>query len=212
MEESTYSPELENYLQRVQENAPSIPAERKKYLDQLAEYIRITRSAGNDANLIFICTHNSRRSHLSQIFAAIAADHFGLDHVKTYSGGTEATAMNPRVVQALERAGFKIRPDGGSDSNPVYSVQFAPEKEPLLVFSKTYDDPANPSRDFAAVMTCSDAEENCPFIPGATARLSVKYEDPKVADGTSYESERYDERTQQIAEEMFYAMKKASHG
>ncbi len=212
MKESTYFPVLTDYLNRVQENALSIPADRKIYLDQLAEYIQHTRSAGKEASLIFICTHNSRRSHLSQIFAAIAADHFGLEHVKTFSGGTEATAMNPRVVQALERAGFKISPDGGSDSNPVYSVQFGPEKEPLLVFSKIYDDPSNPSENFAAVMTCSDAEENCPLIPGAAARLSVKYEDPKVADGTSYESEKYDERTQQIAEEMFYAMKKASNG
>ncbi|MCA6079052.1 protein-tyrosine-phosphatase [Fulvivirga sedimenti] len=199
-----FYPDLDSYWKKVQMNISGIPDERKGHLDELVRYIQ--NSDHKDCHLVFICTHNSRRSHLSQLFAQLAAYDSGLNYIHTYSGGTEATALNPRVVQALERAGFRIKPSGGTASNPVYAIHYNDLDEPISVFSKTYDDPSNPPDDFAAVMTCSDAEENCPYIPGTSARISVKYEDPKVADGTPYETERYDERTFQIACEMYYVM------
>lgn len=197
-----FHPELQLYVERILPEKDRISEERKQRLERIAEYIAEKGSRGEDVRLVFICTHNSRRSHFGQIWAAAAAAWYGIDGIYTYSGGTEATAFNPRAVAAAERAGFKINNPGGD--NPRYEVSFAENGPALLCFSKVYDDPFNPQRGFAAVMTCSDADENCPFIPGAELRAPVTYEDPKAADDTPAETARYDERCRQIATEMFY--------
>lgn len=198
-------PKLTSYIDGLIQEAEVIPNERKVQLNKLAHYIRQKRDEGVPAALNFICTHNSRRSHISQIWAATAAHYFQLDFVATYSGGTEATAFNPRAVRAMEHAGFRV--EHASGDNPHYQVSFAKNVPALECFSKTYDDPVNPHKDFAAIMTCSDADENCPFIPGVEMRLPLTYDDPKAADGTAQETERYDERVRQIGRELFYAMK-----
>jgi arsenate reductase len=156
--------------------------------------------------MTFICTHNSRRSHFGQVWAAVAAAHFGLENITTFSGGTEATAFNPRAVAALERAGFSIENPGGD--NPKYKVRFGEAADALTCFSKKYDDASNPQKGFVAVMTCSDADRNCPIVPGAVARFATPYVDPKEADNTPQETARYDERCKQIATEMLYLMGK----
>lgn len=182
----------------------SISPPRKKDLEKVSDYIRSSLEKGKTAKLNFICTHNSRRSHLAQIWTSVASTYYGLDGIETYSGGTEATALNPRAVAALERCGFKIENPGGE--NPKYKIHFSEDSEPLICFSKTFDDPFNPDSGFAAIMTCSDADENCPFVPGAEFRKPITYRDPKESDGTDRETEIYDERCKQIASEMFYLM------
>lgn len=187
--------------------ATLIPEDRKKLLNQLTNYLVQKLAENQPIALNFICTHNSRRSHLGQIWAATAAAYFGLTAITTYSGGTESTAFNPRAVAALERAGFQIEDPGGE--NPHYRVHYASNTPPLVCFSKTYDDPVNPQSQFAAIMTCSDADENCPFIPGAELRLPLTYEDPKIADDTPAEAALYDERLRQIGREILYAFQGA---
>ncbi len=194
--------ELTTYLSELENAFAEIPDTRKELLGEVATYIDQKLSNGDTVKLNFICTHNSRRSHLAQIWTATAAAHFGVDHIETYSGGTEATAFNPRAASALERAGFRIENPGGD--NPEYRVHYSDSHLPLIAFSKTFDYPSNPHSGFAAIMTCSDADENCPFIPGAEYRASVNYIDPKVSDGTDEEAATYDERCRQIAAEMFY--------
>lgn len=194
-------PPLRTTIRKLQTEAGDIPPTRKAQLQKLADYLK--SKAGGPVHLNFICTHNSRRSHLGMIWAAVAARLFGLVNVITYSGGTEATAFNPRAVAALERAGFRIDNPGGD--NPPYRVHFADDRPPLVCFSKRYDDPVNPAEAFVAVMTCSDADENCPLIPGAELRLTLTYEDPKTADDTPAEAARYDERVAQIGRELLYA-------
>ena len=76
-----------------------------------------------------------------------------------------------------------------------------------VMFSKGYDDPANPSEEFIAVMVCSDADEACPFIPGAATRFSIPYQDPKAYDETKSESVEYDKSCLKIAAELFYLFK-----
>lgn len=201
-------PTLQAYIKSLSEEANQIPEARKAILVRLAGYIRKKREAGEPVALNFICTHNSRRSHLGQIWAATAAAYWGLDDISTYSGGTEATAFNPRAVAAMERAGFRIEYPGGG-SNPHYRVSFSPDLPAFECFSKTYDDPRNPHEGFAAIMTCSDADENCPFIPGVELRLPLTYDDPKEADDTPEETARYDERVRQIGIEIFYAFQLA---
>lgn len=195
-------PQLQLYIQQLQDEAGLIPETRKAQLEKLASYL--SNEHEQEFLLNFICTHNSRRSHISQIWAATAAYYYGLMSVKTFSGGTEATAFNPRAVAAMERAGFKVKNPGGE--NPHYEVTFADDAAGLLCFSKIFDDAINPQRGFAAIMTCSQADEGCPFIPGASWRLALTYDDPKEADDTPEEQSRYDERVQQIGREIFYAL------
>lgn len=196
-------------LASLQVDLEAIPAERKAALDRIATFVRERRSAGAPVRLTFICTGNSRRSHLAQVWAATVAHHLGIDGVETYSGGTEPSAVNPRTVAALRRAGFTVEPTPSAADNPHYQVRFAPDAPPIEAFSKRFDDPANPSADFVAIMTCSEADRGCPFVPGAALRISLPYEDPKVADDTPEEAARYDERSQQIAAEMLWLFSRA---
>ncbi len=195
---------LDQYIKNIEKDIADISVSRKEKLDRISDYIRLAGKAGNEANLTFICTHNSRRSHLCQIWAATAVHYYGYEHVRTFSGGTEATAFNPRAVAAVKRAGFRVEEPGGE--SPRYKVWFDEDREPMTCFSKTFDDPYNPQENFAAIMTCSDADRNCPNVPGASFRASIPYVDPKEADDTPDEAQTYDERCRQIATEMFYLM------
>ncbi|MEQ8418109.1 MAG: protein-tyrosine-phosphatase [Imperialibacter sp.] len=193
-------PKLEAYRQALP--LTQIPEQRKAVLQTLIDYVQTKKEGQQEAKLNFICTHNSRRSQFSQIWAQTAADYYGVD-VQTYSGGVEVTAFNERAVAAIERAGFQVtRKEKGG--NPVFFIFYSEDGEPITAFSKLYDDPANATTNFSAVMTCSHAEENCPYIPGTEARIPVMYDDPKAFDGTALETAKYDERCQQIAAEMFY--------
>jgi protein-tyrosine-phosphatase len=194
---------LEVYIEQRLAESTEITQDRKEQLDDLSRYIKSELNSGQTVRLTFICTHNSRRSHLAQIWSAVAASHFGAAGVETFSGGTEATAMNSRIVGTLERAGFTVTTDQERE-NPVYQVVFDKRTAAMRCFSKKYDDRSNPSRDFCAVMTCSDADENCPVIPGTRKRVAIPYEDPKVSDGSADEQRVYDERCAQIAREMLY--------
>jgi arsenate reductase len=188
----------------------TINTERKAVLEILAAHIRQKQAVGVPLKLIFICTHNSRRSHFGQVWAQIAAHHYGVAPVDCFSGGTETTACDTRTVAALERAGIEVHRITESE-NPVYLFRYADGVNPIAAFSKVYDQAPNPRQGFAAVMTCSQAEENCPFIPGAEKRFSVMYDDPKASDGTPEETTLYDARCRQIAQEMLYVFYLVKH-
>lgn len=203
---SSLYPVLLQYLHERATEFDSIPDERKSDLGKVADFIRERLSRSEPAQLTFICTHNSRRSHLSQIWAQVAAEYYGLDGVETFSGGTEATAFNPRAVAAMERCGLTITADDPAATNPNYSVFTADASKPQVCFSKVYDAPPNPTMGYCAVMTCSQADDACPLVMGCDLRIPIRYEDPKVADDTEFEAQRYDERSAQICSEMLYMM------
>lgn len=203
-------PALEEYVAARVAEFDQIDAERRAALRAVAAYVLKCRLAKETARLNFICTHNSRRSHLSQVFATVGARHFGIERVETFSGGTEATAFNPRAIAALRRAGLKIERTTG-EQNPVYHVRTGPECTPLTCFSKIYNQAPNPSSDFCAVMTCDDADEKCPLVQGATERVAVTYVDPKVSDDTDKEAATYDARARQIAREMLFVFSEVAN-
>jgi len=182
-----------------------IPEDRRRELEKISDFIRSKTTAGETASAIFICTHNSRRSHLSQVWAQTAATYYGVTGFKSFSGGVEVTACNERTVTALKRAGFEVT-DSTGGMNPVYLVKYSEKAEPIRSFSKLYTDHTNPHGKFVAVMTCDHADANCPLVQGASLRAPIHYTDPKVADGTPAEAATYDERSRQIAREMFYMM------
>jgi arsenate reductase len=187
----------------------SISAERKAVLNSLIDFIHAKVEKKEDVLLNFICTHNSRRSHLSQIWAQVMAAHFGIPNVFTYSGGTEATAMFPKVGETLAAQGLEIL-SLSEGKNPVYAIKYAKNTHPIIAFSKAYDHSFNPTSNFAAIMTCSQADEGCPFIAGAEKRVPLTFDDPKAFDGTSQQTEKYKERSVQIATELLYVFSKVN--
>lgn len=201
--------ELRDYCQSLQAEFAQIDASRQETLQALAQYIRMQRQAGQVVNLTFICTHNSRRSQLGQVWAKIASLYVGFAdaEVQTYSGGTSATACNPRTVAALQRAGVPVGvlSDNQNPENPTYEVRLGEGLQPFVLFSKRYDDAFNPQTAFGAVLVCSQADETCPIVRGAAARIYHGYEDPKRADGTAEEQATYDATCRLIAREVLYA-------
>lgn len=193
--------EINNSVEKL--NNIEISTERKDILQPMIDYIQSKVNCNKDINLNFICTHNSRRSHLSQIWAQTAAYNFGIKNVYCYSGGTEATAMFPMVGKTLEKQGFQITKIAETE-NPIYSIKYAKNAYPVIAFSKKYDDEFNPKGEFAALMTCDHADENCPYIFGCEARIPVRYNDPKAFDNTPQQEEKYLERSNEIASEMLY--------
>lgn len=197
-------PKLDAYLEGREASWRDIPEARRRTLARVAEFVRAQASYDRAAELLFVCTHNSRRSHMGQLWAQAAATRAGHLHVKTYSGGTEATALNPRAAAALQRAGFEIHAPPGEPENPRYQVGYAAGAPPMEAFSKTIEQPPNPTEGFVAIMTCSEADVACPTVLGAALRVALPYEDPKASDGTAQEAATYDLRASQIATEMAY--------
>ena len=180
---------------------------RKDTLNTLIDFIQSKIDVQEAIRINFICTHNSRRSHLSQIWAQTMASYFKIENVSCYSGGTEASALFPMVIQTLKQQGFQIQ-KLSEGSNPVFAIKFSKNELPIIGFSKKLDDDFNPKSKFAAVMTCNSANEACPFVPGAETRIPITFEDPKLFDGTPQQDEKYYERSLQIASEMYYVFSK----
>lgn len=194
-------PKIQNVIDSF--SFESIPAERKNILQPLVDYIQDKVNSHELIRLNLICTHNSRRSHLSQVWAQTAASFYAIKNVFCYSGGTVATALFPMVAKTLENQGFKITIISEGE-NPLYSIKYAQNEHPIIGFSKTYDDDFNPQSDFAAILTCSQADVGCPFIAGAERRIPITFDDPKAFDNTPQQAQKYEERSVQIATEMFY--------
>jgi arsenate reductase len=192
-------PTLQETIQRL--SSQSLSDERKDVLRPLIEYIQSKLDAKEEIRLNFICTHNSRRSQFAQLWAHAAA-HFHNIPAHCFSGGVEVTAFNERAVRTIQSQGFLVEKEG--ERNPIYQVKVSEDAPALPMFSKLYDDSIHPTTGFAAVMTCSHADENCPFIPGAEKRIPVRYDDPKAFDDTPLEQEKYAERSLEIGAEMWY--------
>lgn len=192
---------LNNTINQISEM--KISEERKEILKPLINFIQGKVASQSEIRLNFICTHNSRRSHLGQIWAQTLAYHFGIKNIACYSGGTEETAMFPKVGEALQNQGFEIE-KLAETNNPIYAFKFDESELPIIAFSKKYDANFNPKSGFAAIITCSSADEGCPFVFGSELRIAVRYDDPKAYDGTDLMNVKYEERSLEIASEMFY--------
>lgn len=202
---SSLFPNLLSVCDQLASEVDLIPQDRKSLLLKLTKYLHQSYSKSHIPKLTSICTHNSRRSHILQLWVAIAADYYNLPKIDTYSGGTEATAFNPSAVQALERIGLEISaPD--NTLNPIYNVRWNAEMPPYQAFSKHYADPPNPSSGFAAILVCTQADESCPTVFGSAFRLALPYDDPKAFDGTPQAPLKYDERVLQIGREILFSL------
>lgn len=201
------TPSIKVYCDSLIKDFSKIPIQRKEILEKISQYIAKKNTLNKPINLVYICTHNSRRSHFGQVWAHVASKYYGIANVNTYSGGTEATAFNTNAINALKRVGFDVKAIN-IEKNSTFHISFDEKENPIVCISKVYDDPKNPQSEFAAIMTCSDAEENCPFIPGVELRIGTTYDDPKEFDNTPLQDAKYDERCKQIALETFYVFSK----
>lgn len=199
--ESNFNSEIKEIILNL--DIETISSDRKEVLQPLVDFIQTKVDSQSEIRINFICTHNSRRSHLSQVWAQTIAHYFNMKQVTCYSGGTESTALFPMVAETLQKSGFQIQAISTND-NPVYSIKFSENAHPIIGFSKELDHDFNPKSEFAAIMTCDSANEACPFVPGAEKRIPITYADPKAFDNTPQQAEKYLERSMQIATEMLY--------
>jgi arsenate reductase (thioredoxin) len=110
--------------------------------------------------VLFLCTHNSARSQMAEgLLRDLAGDQF-----EVMSAGTEATHVRPLAVRAMEEIGVDI---SGQES-------------------KTLDRYLDQPFDYV-ITVCDDANEACPFFPGAQSRLHWSFEDPSRAEGSEEE-------------------------
>lgn len=203
---------LLSYLQESEQKATNIEDSRKKELADLANYIVEDLQKKEEVKILAICTHNSRRSHMTQLLIETAATYYGINtsaasygvnRISAFSGGTEATAFNQNAINALESIGFSFTKEEGG-SNPKYIVNNGTNK--FHSFSKKYSNKINPSSNFIAVMVCSDADKSCPVVDGADARFAIPYDDPRYYDKTPSQDAKYAETVEKIATEMMYVM------
>jgi arsenate reductase (thioredoxin) len=206
-DEPNLNPKLTAYCKTLPTEFNQISQERKSDLEELANYISEQKKDKKAINLLFVCTSNSRRSHMSQVWAQIASVYYEVNNVSTFSGGTEQTKVNKNAIVALEKTGIILQSNQQSD-NPIWIASIGEKINPMVLFSKKYTDSTNPSQNFGAVMVCSEADQSCPIVPGADFRLGLPFQDPKTFDNTPQQSEKYDERCRQIAREMFYVFSK----
>lgn len=200
-----FYPKIQKLVQELENDFHSISEERKTDLNLFAEKIKESIQQFGKAKVIVICTHNSRRSHLGQIWLRLAAEKYNLP-IETFSGGTEATAFHPNMIAALKTVGFQVE-EISSGENPRYQVNISEEdKNKEQLFSKVYSAEYNPQKNFIAVMVCTEADGGCPFVAGSIARISLPYEDPKYTDGTSAEKEAYLKTVKEIGREMLFVI------
>lgn len=197
---------LKTYLDTKLSLIDKISRERKAVLSSLADFILQSFETKQKANLVFICTHNSRRSQIAQAFAACIPHYFDFPGVKSFSGGTSITELHPNAEKALENCGFRLE-NQGPPRNPKYSIWWADGTPPLIAYSKKFQDAPNPASEFIAVLVCSQADESCPYVPGAEARISLPFEDPKSADDSENPLEKYLQTCDQIASELLYTFR-----
>ena len=176
--------------------------DRANPLRALAEYMGVAEYI----RLNFICTHISRRSHLGQVLAQVLAADANILHFASYSGGTEATAVHPNALAALQNLGINITKTS-SGENPHYQVKTGPLTSEI--FSKVFSDEANPQKEFPAILVCSSADAECPFVPGADRRISLPFKDPKASDGTGNEKMVYEQAALEIGAQLAWAFQSA---
>lgn len=238
-------PVINELIDQLVEEHHQITDSRFVILDNLASSIRNELRSKKKVRLNFICTHNSRRSQIAQIWAHTSATAFQVPGVEAISGGTEATAFNPNAVRAMRTLGFKVdlvdhlgseeihgsanhqgtvdhqgsadhqgpadhqgsAEHQGTVDNPRYNIGIGPGLPGLVCYSKRYEE-AISGKPFIAVMTCSDADRNCPVVPGATARIPLTYEDPKVSDGTEGQPLAYLKTALEIGRELIWVFQR----
>ena len=194
---------LFNYISARLAEFDQISYHRRHTLEHLGRLIAKQISGQGNTKIVFVCTHNSRRSQLAQVWSTTAALHFTISGISILSAGTQATEVDQRTIGALDRAGFTWK--RSDNPNPIYTLRIDSTGPTISLFSKTLLDSIEGTEDGIAVMTCSSADLACPTIDWVSSRVSLCYDDPKTSNGTLQESDTYDACCLAISREMLYA-------
>jgi arsenate reductase (thioredoxin) len=195
--------EINHYITNL--TIHDITKSRIKELQSLIDYIQEKKHKNLPIHLNFICTHNSRRSQFAQVWAHLAAIYYTIENFYSHSSGTSVTACNPRMIQTLNAIGFKISPHL-KETQIYYTLNFSQQLSQIILYSKLNTQAIDQDLPFAALMICTNADQNCPLLSNAEKRISLPHHDPKAYDHTPLETKKYAETSRQIATELFYVM------
>jgi arsenate reductase (thioredoxin) len=208
-------PKLKLHADELTTSFDMIAPSKYRAIDQLSDWIVQQSETGEPLNIVTTCTGNSRRSILSAQMGNLAAAFYGFENVRFYSGGTAPTAFDPRTITTLQEIGFHIEPTGKEAergeiqlSNPIFDIAWG-EGLSGLEFSKMFDHKSNPQAGFAAILVCSEADDDCPHIAGAAYRISMTFLDPKAFDDSRFETQKYAERRDDIGRTFLAVMANA---
>ena len=191
---------INDFISKLKLNA--IPSHKINALENIAANLRINNNLNIKSKLNFICTHNSRRSQLCQVWSDTMSRYYGFTNILSYSGGTEITQVNKNIINTLIETGFSIKKNKNL-SNPIYFVNNGSKKN-IKLFSKLYTDNSNPSVKYIAVLNCLGADRSCPHVEGASKRISLPFNDPGEYDKTKIKYEKYRKVNIEIASSMKY--------
>ena len=196
-------PSLKQQCHFLETQFGQVLSHRKAALQPLIDYTLEGLKHQKPIHLLVVCTHNARRSQMGQCWWAAGAAYYGLTDMVAHSGGTETTALHPNTAAALRRAGFACTCTEPTAPNPIYHIQWNATGPGLKAYSKIYHQTL-PNGPFAALLVCQN--ESCPLIPEAHLKINLPYQDPGALDGTSTETQAYDQTMQAIGVELLWAL------
>jgi len=203
-------PILKDYVKDFHKEFRNISEERRYRLNEIASYVRQQKKQNQIAQLLFITTNQSTIGQMAQIWAETAAFYYGLNNVTTFSGGLHPDTISEKMIFALERAGYIVYTTELS-GGVVYKVKYSYNLKPIIVFPKKINHKKNPDGQFMAIIIEPNANANLTEVKGAQKRLSIYYDDPQGYEGVPEEEKIYNERSRQIALEMFYVFSQLKH-
>jgi len=182
--------EFKGFFSKINQYNPE--KDKKNLLDDIISKIQKSLKITN--NIVFLCTHNSRRSQLCQVWGIILSKIYNID-LKFNSAGTEKTEVNKNILYCFSHIGLEVK-----GNKIIY------EDLSISLHSKLLDE-IQPNK-FISIMTCSDAEKSCPSDSRSIKNISMTYQDPKVFDYKEKEKDEYLKTSKLIAKELNYVLKK----
>jgi protein-tyrosine-phosphatase len=189
-------PEFSQYVTKQRRQLGRIAGVHATSIAVVAQHIVRNLEARGQLTLVFGCTHNSRRSILSEVWAhvALAGVH---PRLRALSAGSDPQGVAPGTLGALARAGFTISADEQRGW-----VATAGDLR-LALRSKRFADLELSDVGFGLVVNCSVLDESCPTVPGSFFRTPLIFDDPRAADGTLSADAAYDRCCAEIARTQF---------
>jgi len=203
---ANFFPEILDYCRNLELLSGGIKKERKTKLAVLAAQIKQLKRELSPVEIMVVCTHNSRRSHMGELWLRVGIDYYGLSNLRIHSAGTERSAINIRTIRSFQAIGLLVEKSMNKEENPNYKINWRTDEKSYTGYSKEIGSEELPTNGIVSILVCEDAAENCPFIVGSKLRINLPYEDPKRYDDTLEERTKYLERNLEIGSEMFYLL------
>ena len=163
------------FFQQALENLV-LDDQRTALLQTIAKSIIQLISEKRKINLNFICTHNSRRSQLAQVWSSYASSYFKLNKIESFSGGTEVSAFFRNTVKTLQEVGFIFQLIEFSHQNPYYSISSHQHVKPIIGFSKLVEHEINKKRyDDSELYCCSGIGGYCVIISPTNSTILASF-------------------------------------